>query len=40
MSTELSLLKFFCTNREVESANHGYLGTIDNLERTSRTTLF
>jgi len=33
MSTELSLLKFFCTNREVESANHGYLGTIDNLER-------
>jgi hypothetical protein len=33
MSVELSLLKLFCNDRKAEAENHGYLNTLDNLER-------
>lgn len=33
MGIELSLLKLFCDDREVEAIHHGYLDSLDNLER-------
>jgi hypothetical protein len=36
MSIELSLLKLFCDTRKAEAENHGYLDTLDNLERELR----